>query len=292
MYSRGSVYQYPTSHYMYRQRQPWSITGGLLRDCLPCLQGKYFQEPMLEAHAGSNIQLKNYVEDIEQVIYENRYLDNFGRGICWRIISSGIVCFLLLSGVMFLSLVKVLIHENISDTNQCVMTIMESIFAVAIVVIRVLQTLVLYWKERELRHNMEVTSWDDGTITRGRPLTLFILMWIYASLQVIVTSTIIFGNVFCFLHNRLEWTLLTTVLPVFLVSEHFSGVLQRKLEVWQGVIKEDQCRLALLETTKILQEMWSKLPDFDTQNKIYAFKEAISRSFNLETSKLTYILEK
>ena len=277
---------------MYRQRQPWSIAGGLFRDCLPCLHGKYFHEPMLEAHAGSNIQLKNYVEDIEQVIYENRYLDNFGRGICWRLVSSGIVCFVLLSGVILLSVIKALMKDDLSDVDKTAMTILETIFAVAMVVIRVLQTLVLYWKERELRHNMEVTSWDDGTITRGRPLTLFILMWIYASLQIIVTSTIIFGNVFCFLHGRPEWTLLTTVLPVFLFSEHFSGVLQRKLEVWHGVIKEDQVKLTLLETTKILQEMWSKMPDFDTQNKIYAFKEAISRSFNLEALKLSYILEK
>lgn len=292
LFFRGSVYQYPTTYYLHRQRQPWSVTGGLLRDCFPCLQGKYFAEPMLEAHAGSQVQLKNYVEDIEQVIYDNRFLDNFGRGICWRLLSSGIVCFLLLSAVILLGSLKALLGESFSERQQNVLILLESIIAVALVLVRVLQTLVLYWKEREIRHSLEVTSWDDGSVTRGRPLTLFILMWIYASVEVIVASAVIFGNIFCYLHHRPKWTLFTTVLPVFLVSEHFSAVLQRKLEVWHGLIKEDQSRLVLLEANKILQEMWSKMPDSQTRNKIYAFKEAVCRSFNLESFKLSYIVEK
>ncbi len=286
------MYQYSTSHYLYRQRQPWSVGGGLLRDCLPCLQGRYFSEPMLEAHAGCDVTLKNYVEDIEQVIYENRFLDNVGRGVLWRTVSSGFVCFVLLAAILLLSVVKILQQDKISEEHQNVMLLVESCVAVAMVMIRVLQTLVLYWREREVRHAVEVTAWDDGVVTRGRPLTLFVLMWMYASVEVIVVSSVVFGNTFCYLHAMPQWSLLTTAAPVFLVSEHCSALLQRKLEVWLGVIREDQFKLVLLETTQILQDMWSKIPDFDTQNKIYAFKEAISRSFNLESLKLTYILEK
>ncbi len=286
------MYQYPTSYFLDRQRQPWSVCGGVVTDCLPCFTGRVCPEPMIECHAGAQVPLKHYIEESDHVIYHNRFLDSFGRGVCWKIISSGLSCFLMLSTVLILSLVKTLLSQRITDKDKTLMVVVESILSTLLVVVRMLQTLVLYWRERELRHQMEVTCWEDGTVTRGRPLSLFVLLWLYAATQCLVISSVIFGNLYFALHSRPEWTLFTCTLPVFLISEHFSHVLHSKLHLWHCVIQDDHAKLTLLETCKLLQEMWSKLPDFDTQNRVYAFKEAVWKSFHLETLRLSYMCEK
>ncbi len=240
----------------------------------------------------TQVPLKHYIEDSDQVIYNNRFIDSLGRGICWRIISSGLSCFLILSTVLVLSLVKALLSNHIKDRDKILMVAMECILSTLLVAMRLLQTLVLYWRERELRHQMEVTCWEDGTVTRGRPWSLFVLLWLYAATQCLVILSVIFGSIYFVLNSKPEWTLFTCALPVFLISEHFSHILQSKLQLWHYVIRDDHARLTLLETCKLLQEMWSKLPDFDTQNKVYAFKEAVWKSFHLETLRLSYMCEK
>ena len=71
---RGSVYEYPTRHYMDRERQPGGACVESVVGCFPCLDGRIFTtEPMVESHPGARVRLKAYVEEIEQTVYDNRY---------------------------------------------------------------------------------------------------------------------------------------------------------------------------------------------------------------------------
>ena len=177
------------------------------------------------------------------------------------------------------------------EEHAAVLTAVETILAFYCLAVRTLQTLTLYWRERALRHNLEVTAWDDGTVTRGRPLTLFIFVWVYLTVQIATLCSVVFGNLSVTVDGRPHFTVLTTTLPMFLVSEPLSANVQRRLEVWCGDIVRDHLRLALIESRDVFDEAWHKLKDFETQNRIHMFKEAVAKSFSLERYRLTYMIK-
>lgn len=203
--------------------------------------------------------------------------------------SSGLVVWAILTLTFLIGCLKCF-HHTMDDEHAAVLTATETLLAVYCITIRTLQTLILYWRERFLRHNLEVTSWDDGTVTRGRPLTLFIFVWIYLTLQIATLCSVVFGNLSVTVNGRPHYSVLTTTLPLFLVSEPLSGNVQKRLEVWCAEIVQDQLRLTLIESRDILDDVWHDLKDFDTQNKIHMFKEAMAKSFSLERYRLTYMI--
>lgn len=284
---RGSVYQYSTKYYIDRRFQPNHILKKLILECIPCLENQVFPEPSMEASPGSQIHLKQYVEDVEQAVYDNRMIDNMEKRKLFRLFTSNTFIVVLLIMTFLLSAVKSVADLPEYDKNW--MTLFETNLAVLAVIVRIMQTLALYWRERETRMTLEVCAWEDGTITRGRPLALYIIMGIYVMCQIFVCFAVVIGSLALSALHITHWTILTTGIPVYLVSELYSTILQRTLEVWRAETIQDHLRLALLEASDILEEAWVKTKDSSIQNKMFAFKEAITHAFHLDTLKLAYI---
>ena len=284
---RGSVYQYPTKYYIDRRFLPSHFFKKLVLECIPCLENQVFPQPSIEASPGSAIHLKQYVEDVEQAVYDNRLIDAMEKRKLFRLCTSHTVVVVLLIMTFLLAAIKSV--ASISENDKNWMTLFETNLAVLAVIVRIMQTLALYWRERETRMALEVCAWEDGTITRGRPLALYIIMGIYIMTQILVCFAIVIGSL-CFsaLHQT-EWTILTTGIPVFLISELMSNILQRTLDVWRAETIQDHLRLTLIEASDIFEEAWVKTRDCNIQNKMFSFKEAITNAFHLDTLRLAYI---
>lgn len=284
---RGGVNQYSTQYYIDRRQQQNQAWSRVVQDCFPCFDSCSWEEPRLEGHPGKPVILKSYVEDVEQAIYNARHLDSLGQRKEWRITSSGITFFLLLTTVFLVGSLKVLMSST--EKVHSWLTLIESVSAFAAVVFRSIQILVLYWQEREVRRSLEVTAWGDGTVTRGRPLSLFILIWIYGIIQVFACAAIICGSMLFTYHSMRTWTLLSNGVSVFLISEFLSALLHRHLDSWRFQVKEDHLKLTLLEASDLFEDAWRKTRDDDMQNRVYRFKEAAISTFRLDTLRLAYI---
>ena len=284
---RGGVNQYCTRYFIDRRQQQGQAWFRVLQDCLPCIQGLYYEESRVEGDPGKVLSLKTYVEDVEQAIYEARHVDNVGKRREWRFVSGGITYFLLLITVFLVGTLKVLMEAP--PKLKAWMTLAESFCAIFVVLLRTIQVLILYWREREERRSLEVTAWEDGTVTRGRPLSLFILMWVYGVIQAFACCVIVSGSILLSYYSLRDWTILSNGLAVFIISEFTSALVYRNLENWKFQVKEDHLKLTLLEASDLFEDAWRKTRDDDIQNRVYKFKEAIIASFRLDTLRLAHI---
>ena len=107
--------------------------------------------------------------------------------------------------------------------------------------------------------------------------------------QILVCFAVVIGSLAFSALHKTEWTILTTGIPVFLVSELTSNILQRTLDVWRAETIQDHLRLTLIEASDIFEESWVKTKDSITQNKMFSFKEAVTTAFHLDTLRLAYI---
>ena len=219
-----------------------------------------------------------------------RTLDGLSSLRAWRWTSSPLLIWMMLIALFVLACMKNTVPLE-DSRHMTALTGLETICGFYCLIVRTIETLCLYWRERKLRHNLEVTAWDDGTVSRGRPLSLFICIWMYLSIETALLLCVLFGNLVLAVNEMSHWTLLTTTMTVLVISEPLTCLTQRHLVVWNARIMEDHLRLTLIESMDLFEEVSCKLKDFETQNKIYAFREAVSKSFQLERYKHSYMIK-
>ena len=250
---------------------------------------KRFTENTIESHPGTLIDLSTYITNVEHQVFTNNSLDSVRHSSVWRFLSSGLLVYMALLSC-FLCGILPLLTADADDVNGLGASAIVACFTGSYaVLIRLIQSLTRYWNERELRHNTEVCAWGDGTITRARPLTMFVCLSVYVTVQVMLLAGILISTVLLVHFQHSKWSVLTIALPVFFISEIPSSMLHIALDHWISGVKEDHLTLALLESADILDQAWYKIKNFNVQNKIYTFREAIIRHFRLDTKRMTYM---
>ena len=273
------------------------VWNSLLNHCVPCclyvpwcMYGRICTDTKVESSPGESIDRSAYVSAIEHRQFTNHKLDSVKRSAIWRTFSSAILVYIslvtcFLSGILPLIL-SVGTHSRVALEPPAIVACFSGMF---VVLIRTLQTLVKYWYERELRHSTEVCAWGDGTVTRARPLSLFICIMVYTIGQVILVVGILIATIFIIEYNHTIWFPFISTTPVFLLSEPISLVLHQVMENWIAGINQDYLKISLLEASDLLDAAWFKTKDSELQQKLYNFREAIIRHFKLDSLKMTYM---
>ena len=288
--ARGHVYQYSTAHYLDRTQRSDGVWGTLVRSCIPCcVRTERFTEDKVESSPGAAIELSQYLTDVEHQTFNNNWLDSTRRSSVWKCMSSGLLVYMSLLGCFLCGVLPLLVADMEDENGLGAAAIVACFLGLYSVIVRLIQSLTRYWRERELRHNTEVCAWGDGTLTRGRPLSMFVCMIVYVSIQGIVLVGVLTSTVLLVHYGHSKWSVLTITLPVIMFSEVPSSMLHLALDQWIAGVNEDHLTLALLETTDLLDQAWFKIRDFDTQNRIYTFREALIRHFRLDTLRMTYM---
>ena len=199
------------------------------------------------------------------------------RGRIWGFIRSEIFLLALHLIVITVGLLKIFIHDAVSEEGlHLAHAVIETVLTCMQVIIRSFLGKDRFHEIKELRMRAEVVLVDGDT--RSTAVKFWIFFQIFMSFVLCTLAISVF--VLCYLYTHLGWIVLSNN-TVMIVSTFISSVTYARLKLMTCRIKEDQHKIALHEAALLLTEMYcAQTPEQRKQvrHRVEQFSKALKES--------------